>query len=76
MSQKLFIKGKYGIETIFFLEMGNTFDDYKDILRKKVLGGIGVGLRFFSHDNEPFTLFVSYNQQREIRCGIINNENF
>ncbi len=59
-----------GIETFLFIEMGNTFDDYEDILRKKVLKGIGFALRFFTRNYEPLTLFVSYNQEGKIRFGI------
>ena len=65
----LFYKIFENISIFSFFEMGNTFDNYKDFKNKKILKGGGLGLNF-SYKN-PFNIFISLNQEKEYKLGII-----
>ena len=52
-----------------FFEMGNTFDNYKDFKNKKILKGGGLGINF-SYQN-PFNIFISLNQEKKYKFGIV-----
>lgn len=54
-----------GIEFLLFEEVGNTFNEYAEILKKRALKGFGLGLRFKLLENQTITFFASINQRRE-----------
>jgi hypothetical protein len=65
----LFYKILEKISIFSFFEMGNTFNNYEEFKIKKILKGFGIGINF-SYQN-PFNIFISLNQNKKYKFGII-----